>query len=148
MSHDSAALREEMIRQMVYFDEQRMLFLDTHFPIRGVKSQERTLVEQRINEYVSMLRELIGGMPSDGMYELERVIVGSQVTVQYEGETDTEVVRLCFPERIDPDQGMISFLSPMGLQLLGASLNDTITFSMPPAEEIRVKIVGVNGVKI
>lgn len=142
MSHSLDALKEELIRQTVFFEEQRVSFLDQYFPMRGAKSPDRILAEQRLDRYVSVLQQMTAEIAAGKLPEPPRVIVGSRVMIRYGEEPDHETIRLCFPEQTDPDRGMISFLSPLGLELLAASLHDTVILQAP-AGLIRIRVVGV-----
>jgi transcription elongation factor GreA len=62
------------------------------------------------------------------------VYIGTKVTVWYDEEHETEDYVICFPEQIDPDSGYISFLSPVGRQLLLKEIGESLSLKVPTGE--------------
>jgi transcription elongation factor GreA len=63
-----------------------------------------------------------------------KVFIGTKVTVLYDDEYETEDYVICYPEQSDPDLGYISFLSPVGRQLLFKKLGDKVAIKIPTGE--------------
>jgi transcription elongation factor GreA len=63
-----------------------------------------------------------------------KVFIGTKVTVLYDEEDETEDYVICYPEQSDPDLGYISFLSPVGRQLLFKNLGDKVSIKIPTGE--------------
>jgi transcription elongation factor GreA len=121
-------LHRRLVEQLVYFDEQRIPFLDLHF---AGKQAERQKASQWLDQYVSTVESLLHETAGNTTSDLPRVVIGSQVTLHYVEEGYEEQLTICFPEQTDPDAGRISFLSPLGRQLLMHAVDDTLRLEMP-----------------
>ncbi|UYP10979.1 GreA/GreB family elongation factor [Priestia megaterium] len=55
----------------------------------------------------------------------------SQVSLMYLDNKETEQFTICFPGQSDPDKGNISFLSPVGRQLLLRSAGEKLVLTTP-----------------
>jgi transcription elongation factor GreA len=49
-------------------------------------------------------------------------------------ENETEDYVICYPEQSNPDEGYISFLSPVGRQLLFKNIGEKISLHIPTGE--------------
>ncbi|MCM3568920.1 GreA/GreB family elongation factor [Neobacillus mesonae] len=90
-----------------------------HFFNLYVLEVEDLLKQNRKNLYISLF---------------PKVYVGTKVTVLYDEEEDTEDYVICFPEQSEPDIGHISFLSPVGRQLLLKEIGEKISLTIPTGE--------------
>ncbi|OQY19210.1 MAG: transcription elongation factor GreB [Desulfobacteraceae bacterium 4572_35.1] len=71
----------------------------------------------------------------------DKVLFGCTVTIENEkGEEKT--LSIVGADEIDPSQGRISWVSPVGRALLGAHLDDCVTVRTPNGEE-ELEIIGV-----
>lgn len=131
MNHSPELFREAIVRQLVYFDENKIPFLDEYFPRYEVPAQQRTEVEKQLGRYTQTLQAMIRNTESFEEELRRTIIIGSEITYKYTDDDEMETVKLCFPEQSDPDQGHISFLSPIGLRLLSSTVQDTVNISTP-----------------
>lgn len=125
--------REVLRSQLSFFEEQRLNFLDTYVSSQYDNRHLRKKIEQMIERYVDEVGRLVA-METLQPDPLERVLIGAVVIIRYEDELDTDTLTVCFPDQSDPDQGRISFLSPIGSQLLLARTNDVVQVSTPNGE--------------
>jgi transcription elongation factor GreA len=63
-------------------------------------------------------------------------LIGTKVTVWYEEDNESEDYVICYPEQSDPDRGYISFLSPVGRQLLLKNNGEKLSLKIPTGELI------------
>ena len=101
--------------------------------------EEQGFLEGRIQEIEAMLRNAVlieENGPTD------EVRLGSRVTVVEEGAEDAETFRLVGPAEADPDNGCISYESPLGRALLGHRVGETVRVEAP-AGEIRFRITAI-----
>lgn len=122
--------RGHLIRQLVYFDEQYTQFYDSY--LFGYPEAERILLERTIRSYTESLTQLLANDDTQ-LTELLRstVLIGSRVAVRYEEDGYEEAFTIVFPTESDPDSNRISFLSPIGRQLLGTKPQGKLALSVP-----------------
>ncbi|QQE73180.1 GreA/GreB family elongation factor [Brevibacillus composti] len=133
------SMHRRLVEQLVFFDEQRIPFLDLHF---AGKHNERQKANQWLDQYVSTVESLLKDTSGSDTSTLPKVVIGSEVTLHYVDEGLDESLTICFPEQTDPDLGRISFLSPMGRQLLMNPVNEPIRLEMPMgAQEVVVRSI-------
>jgi transcription elongation factor GreA len=89
--------------------------------------------------YIAEVEEFLSGSENSTYPSLSKVFIGSQVALLYKEDNYVEHFTICFPEKSDPARGYISFLSPVGRQLLLHSLNEEIVL-LTPGGETRVVI--------
>lgn len=128
MSHSliTISLREELVQQLVYFDEHKFAILDR----AGWESPaERAEIQAMIKTYQEAVEQILSG---DGE-ELARstVLVGSRVSLRIGHETLKDTYRIVIPGEADLDEFCISLWSPMGRGLLLARPGDTVTIQTP-----------------
>lgn len=101
---------------------------------------EQAMVETRIAE----LKSIFGNahILDEANIPTDRVGIGSLVTVDDPEYGDTFDVRLVSSIEADPANDMISNESPMGLALLGRSVDEPITFEAPEGKK-KYKIIGI-----
>lgn len=124
MSHSPLqSARLQLIRQLVYFDEERFHFLDHYFP--GEKDKKKG--EQFLDEYTQRLESIIANFEEQTLHSV--ALIGSRIEMTDDGYDDSFTI--VFPHQADPDRNMISFLAPLGFQLLLASQNDARAVETP-----------------
>lgn len=74
---------------------------------------------------------LFGGIFAPDSSSLAQILIGTRVTLYYMDDGTEEGLTICFPEKTDPDQGRVSFLSPIGRQLLMNRRDEPIRLEMP-----------------
>lgn len=88
--------------------------------------QER--INHFFNKYVLEAEDLIKNNQRNSMIScFPKVYIGTKVTLLYDEENETEGYVICFPEYSDPDSGYISFLSPVGRQLLLKNIDEKLS---------------------
>ncbi|MCI0578728.1 MAG: transcription elongation factor GreA [Chloroflexi bacterium] len=101
--------------------------------------QEQAFVEGRIKDLEDSLRRA-KIIDHDG--RVDKVRIGSTVTVVEVGEDDPETYLIVGIHEADPANGRISNESPIGRALLGAKVGQTVV-ALVPAGEIRLKVTGI-----
>lgn len=71
----------------------------------------------------------------------EKVIVGSFVTVEADGDKD--MLQIVNPAEADSLKNKISYKSPLGKELCGKKKNDTAKIETPSGEELIYKIIEI-----
>jgi len=68
------------------------------------------------------------------------------VTVLYDEDDETEDFVICLPDQSDPDRGFISFLSPVGRQLLLRKLGEQLSLKIPTGDlQLTIKEISYVG---
>jgi transcription elongation factor GreA len=127
--------KEYMVKHLVQMEESRLDFLDMYFPAFD-RYHQRKQMEGQLDLYISKLEKLIVSLDSCGSYSLQFVCIGSTITIQYVDTEERETFTICLPEEADPDQGCISFISPLGGQLLMAPLMQTVAVQTPEGQRL------------
>lgn len=121
--------RKHLISQLVFFDEQYSLFFDHYVREYG---REKQVVDHLISRYKETLEKLLCEDDSSLVQSLYTVtLVGSTVKVKFEEDGFEESFTVVYPTDVDPDNNRISFLSPIGRQLLMAAPNDSFLLESP-----------------
>ncbi|NOU96355.1 transcription elongation factor GreAB [Paenibacillus sp. LMG 31456] len=126
--------RTQLINQLVYFDEQKKDFLDHYFPN---SAKERGKIELLLSVYSVTLERILGVFTQENLNST--VLIGSRMKIVYLEDGYTESYTIVFPHQADPNSNKISFLSPIGFQLLMAKINETYQLKIPSGE-IKVKL--------
>ncbi|TLS48702.1 GreA/GreB family elongation factor [Paenibacillus antri] len=129
--------RLQLLNQLVYFEDHRARFLDEHYPEQG---QARSLVEKTLRIYASVLEDILEGVTFPDLHAI--ALIGSEIEIRYLDDGSRETYALVLPHAADPDIGRLSFLSPLGFQLLMARRGETYELDLP-AGVVRVRIEGV-----
>jgi len=139
MNHSLAlqGARSQLVRQLIYFDEEKIHFLDQYFPDYN---QKRAEVERKLAEYSAWLERLLQAFDEERLHE--RALIGSRLDVEFDGEGVGESFTIVFPPYADPEQNRVSFLSPVGFQLLMAKAGERCRLLLPSGEaEVEVHSV-------
>lgn len=121
-----ATARSNLVQQLVYFDEEKMRFLDHFFPNHG---KERTACSVLLTRYVEWLEQITADLNEEILRKT--VLIGSKVTTVFMEDDMEEHFSIVFPHQADPDRNSISFLSPIGSQLLMAAPEEVRTIEIP-----------------
>jgi len=125
----------QLVNQLVFFDEERQFFLKNYI---SDDSNERNKVDQVLCMYTSSLENIIAEGNPESLNS--RVLIGSQVTLQYQDDGYEEQYTIVFPHLTDSSKNWISFLSPIGLQLLTTTLDELYEFVVPSGPiKVRIK---------
>lgn len=71
------------------------------------------------------------------------VTLYSLIEVQRPGQPTRQKLALCYPDDAEPEQGFLSVLSPMGMELLGLRLGDTARWQEPSGQAAQATIVAM-----
>lgn len=129
--------RTQLINQLVFFDDEKMNFLDQFFP---EPNQKRSMVEQTLNVYISNLEKILSDFSADQLHSI--ALIGSQLELRYLDDHSTEQYTIVFPNQANPSENKVSFLSPLGFQLLMARHGETYQLDVPSGQ-ISVKVEGI-----
>ncbi|MCM3767817.1 GreA/GreB family elongation factor [Neobacillus niacini] len=131
MSHSQPANKEFFIQQLVMIDENIKELNNLY--ISSTPLPER--LKHFFNLYVLEVEEFLKqNRKSNIITNIPKVFIGTKVTVIYDEDDETEDYVICFPEDSDPDRGFISFLSPVGRQLLLKEIGERIPLKVPTGE--------------
>ncbi|GAB2694438.1 GreA/GreB family elongation factor [Paenibacillus thermoaerophilus] len=136
----ASGFRERLVRQIVALSEERSQFLDTYFPMPG---RERKALDQLLSDYIGAVEKLLQ-LPDESIPPV--VLIGSDVRIAYLNEdslpASAEWVTIIHPDQAEADENRISFLSPVGKQLLLKSEGEVLTIRTPSGElKVRVESV-------
>ncbi len=129
--------RLQLVNQLVYFDEEKINFLNQYFPEHN---QKRRIVEKTLSEYSSTLERIIKNLDEENLNSI--ALIGSKLELQYVDDGSSESFTIVFPHRADPSRNSVSFLSPIGFQLLMTQSNETYQLDIPSGET-SVKVKGI-----
>ncbi|WP_054795645.1 GreA/GreB family elongation factor [Paenibacillus sp. EPM92] len=129
--------RTQLINQLVYFDEEKFNFLNQYFPEHNVK---RSTVEQVLAVYATTLEKIVADLTEENLNSV--ALIGSQLELRYLDDDSPESYTIVFPHLADPNNNKISFLSPLGFQLLMAKSQETYRLDVPSGE-IRLRVEGI-----
>ncbi|MGD6903356.1 GreA/GreB family elongation factor [Bacillus infantis] len=131
MNHNGIFSKESFVEQLVYIDENIQEL--TSLYVSSTPVYER--LKNFFHLYVMEVEDLIqSNRRNTNIPSLSKVYIGTRVTVAYEEEDDAEEFVICFPGQTDPDEGCISFLSPVGRQLLLKNRGDKVMLKIPTGE--------------
>jgi transcription elongation factor GreA len=119
------------VQQLVYIDENIKEL--TNLYLSSTPIQDR--LKHFFNLYVLEVEDLLKvNQKNNHISFFPKVLIGTQVTVLYDEDNETEDYVICYPEQSDPDTGYISFLSPVGRQLLFKNIGEKISLKIPTGE--------------
>lgn len=127
-------IREMLVSQLTFFDEQLKLFLDHYLPAADdVRiTRERKNTRAFIERYMFKLEQyLTSHTNGEDIPCPDFVFLGSTVTLQYIDNKQIVAYTLCMPEDSHPDNRCISIVSPLGFQLLMATKGGQVTIVTP-----------------
>ncbi|MGQ4666868.1 GreA/GreB family elongation factor [Metabacillus halosaccharovorans] len=131
MNHNIPQHKEHLVQQMVYIDENMKELTNLYNASTPVQEQLKNF----FHLYLLELEEFLSAVQKSSIIpSLPKVYIGTKVTVLFDEENDTEDFVICFPEESDPDSGCISFLSPVGRQLLLKKIGEKVMLKVPTGE--------------
>ncbi len=101
--------------------------------------EEQAFIEGRIQELELTLKKAVVIEPSAG--DTDTIQIGSQVTVREEG-FEEETFHIIGSKEADPDNGKISYESPIGRALLNHRVGDIVRVETPGGDII-FKIIDI-----
>lgn len=122
---DSRQVPADLIEQLNVLGEEKSLFLDAFFPVHGI---ERSRMDQFLTGYVEFVKRQLA---LDTANPCNAVFIGSKVTIAYPDSGEVDELTIVYPGEADPDCNRISFLSPLGKQLLMRAAGDVATVEVP-----------------
>ena len=138
MSHSlqSPELLKDWQQQLFLLSNEKSRFLDEHFPQQG---KERQSMELLLSQYTAQIEKLAA---CEGKGPAPVVIIGCSLTLEYLDYQTTDQFTIVLPQDANPDEGKISFLSPVGRQLLLAAAGDVLSVTTP-AGSMQVRIESI-----
>lgn len=128
MSHSlvTDSLREELVRQLVYLDENTFGILDR---VALESPADRAEIRELIQTYQERVQGILTGT-GDGLRR-SAVLIGSWISLKIGPETLKDAYRIVIPGESVLDEYCISLWSPMGRGLLLAEPGQTVTVHTP-----------------
>ncbi|WP_341279292.1 GreA/GreB family elongation factor [Paenibacillus sp. FSL H8-0537] len=130
----------QLMAQLAVLGVEKKRFLDAHFVMQG---KERMEMDQFLFLYTEAVQELLS--ETDVLMEEKlqaMVLIGSHITIEYPEFDTKDSFTIVMPEQANPDENLISFLSPVGRQLLLARLGELISVTTP-AGAMRVSVASI-----
>lgn len=143
MNHSLMQPNDFFVQQLVYLDENIKEFTNLYL--------SSTPVPERLKNFFSLYSLEVEDLIQENLHKgsipfFPKVLIGTKVTVLYNEDNETEDYIICFPEQSDPDSGYISFLSPVGRQLLLKKIGETLSLKIPTGElVITIKEISYGG---
>lgn len=135
MNHSSLyqGSRAQLVQQLLYFDEEKIGFLNQYFPERN---KQRSSAEALLVQYCAALEQLLPEADDTKLGENlgSVVLIGSELKLRYMDDGYTDIYTIVFPNQAEPDAHRISMLSPIGMQLLLARLGEECRLAVPSGE--------------
>ncbi|MFD0961593.1 GreA/GreB family elongation factor [Paenibacillus chungangensis] len=135
-SSSSCNWQEALRKQLDNLVKERSKLLEASY---HQLSKERKATEQLLDKYTDTIKQLLDNDApiADGM-----VMIGSKVELEYLEYQTTDTFIIAFPHETDPEEGVISFLSPIGSQLLLAAIDSVVSIHTP-AGAMQVRIISI-----
>jgi transcription elongation factor GreA len=138
MSHKvELTLKETLLNQLIFLEENVTEIIDSYF------SSNRNKYKEFLKTYSSEVQDFLSTFDDRSESFPTKVFIGTKVELKYEDEDETDDYTICMPEKSDPDKGFISFLSPVGSQLLLRSSGEIMNL-ITPGGEFKVSINAIN----
>ncbi|CAH2714260.1 Transcription elongation factor GreA [Neobacillus rhizosphaerae] len=138
----SSQSKDFFSQQLVYIEENIQEL--TNLYLSSTPVQER--IKHFFSLYVLEVEDLLEQNRKNAFISvIPKVYIGTKVTVLYDVDHDMEDYVICFPDQSNPDKGFISFLSPVGRQLLLKQLGEQLSLKIPTGE-LQVTIKDISDV--
>jgi len=98
------------------------------------------MVERVLSDYSMILEKILADFNEENLNSV--ALIGSKLELRYLDNDTSELFTIVFPHVADPDKNMVSFLSPLGFQLLMAQKNETYRLDVPSGE-ISIRVEGI-----
>ncbi|ALC92336.1 hypothetical protein AM500_23110 [Bacillus sp. FJAT-18017] len=128
MNHSQLLSKEYFIQQLVYIDENIKELTHHYLSSTPVDERKKDFYNTYSLEVENLIKE---NQRNDSISSFQKVFIGTKVTVMYDDDNETEDYIICYPDESDPDSGSISFLSPVGRQLLLKSVGEKVALKVP-----------------
>ncbi|WP_147533498.1 GreA/GreB family elongation factor [Bacillus marasmi] len=143
MNHSFHQNKEELLKQLVYIDENIQELTELYIASTPVQERIKNFYHLYTLEVEDLLKQNKGNR---SVHDFPKVFIGTKVTVLYEDDDETEDYVICFPEQSNPDEGYISFLSPVGKQLLLRKIGENISLKIPTGSvSVTIKEISFGG---
>ena len=96
-----------------------------------IAKQKIVIIERDMRYYAARIESAILTVPSEEDHSI--VLFGAKVTVEDE-EAKLSTYEIVGEDEVDIHQGKVSYLSPIAEALIGAKLNDEVTWEKPMGE--------------
>ncbi|WP_150271475.1 GreA/GreB family elongation factor [Paenibacillus tepidiphilus] len=116
----------QLLNQLLFFDEGLSSFLSEYYPEPG---PDRVLVERTLKQYTSVVEGILQDFSLNRLNSC--ALIGSKIEVEYLDDSSVECYTIVFPGASDPGCNEISFLSPIGLQLLMTEPDENVELEVP-----------------
>lgn len=138
MNHSvqAGSFREQLIHQLIVLGEEKHSFLDAYFPKQGVERKQTQLF---LAEYVQFIENELAAVETSLS---PAVFIGCEVTIDYIDYQTKDTFKIVYPMDADPEKNCISFLSPVGKQLLMSRRDEVINVATP-AGAMRVRMLHI-----
>ena len=103
--------------------------------------EDQSFLEGRINELEHILQDVV--IIEDLKRKPDIVSIGSTITVLFDGEDDEETYWLVGPAEANPNEGLISFESPLGEALMHHHSGDDVEIELPNGLKSKIKIIKI-----
>ncbi len=130
--------RVQLVNQLVFFDEEVEQFYNQYFPNQDVN---RKNITKLIAKYKDSVEELLSNFSGEHLKTI--VLIGSRVQFRYLEDDEIETVTIVFPNFADPEENIVSFLSPLAMQLLLGKLNQVYELELPVGK-VLVEITNIS----
>ncbi|MCM3690724.1 GreA/GreB family elongation factor [Neobacillus niacini] len=131
MNRSANQSRDYFVQQLIYIDENIKELTQAY--LSSTPIQDR--LKHFFNLYVLEVEDLLKvNQKNNHISFFPKVLIGTKVTVLYDEDNETEDYVICYPEQSNPDLGYISFLSPVGRQLLFKNIGEKISLKIPTGE--------------
>ncbi|WP_338552820.1 GreA/GreB family elongation factor [Paenibacillus sp. KS-LC4] len=121
--------QEQLMSQLILLGAEKGRFLGAYFAMQG---KERLEMDEWLSLYTEKVQQLLSEPDIVLEEELHSlVLIGSQITIEYPEYETKDSFTIVLPEQANPDDNLISFLSPVGRQLLLARLGELISVTTP-----------------
>lgn len=128
--------REKLVSQLLTLGEEKRTFLDAYF---DVHNPERVQLDKQLMAYTERVEQLLAG-PDEQLHSV--VLIGSRIELEYVDFHTSDTLTIVMPEEADPDEGHISFLSPVGRQLLLGEKGE-IRSIYTPSGSMRIRVANI-----
>ncbi|WP_440111567.1 GreA/GreB family elongation factor [Paenibacillus sp. QZ-Y1] len=131
--------REKLVSQLFTLGEEKRTFLDAYFDVR---EPERIELERLLIAYTQCVEKLLLG-PDEDLDSV--VLIGSFIQFEYVDFHTSDSFWIVMPDDANLDAGRISFLSPVGRQLLLGSVGEIRSVNTPSGSmKVRITKVELN----
>ena len=99
------------------------------------------LVENRITELEQIIKNAV--LIDESELSVDNVSVGTHVTIQMEGEDETEEYDIVGRTEADPLNGKISDESPVGHALMGKAVGEKVEVLLPTGQTVEYTVLAI-----